>query len=861
MASKPTRKSSAKPAIAVAGDVCIDWLSVPVPRTNSGLMNWQLRDGRHMYAHRGGAWLTADFVAQAVGASARVLKPAREERDLESVAPEEIIHSMIMLRRGRRDRDKDEVPYWVATSFEGYAGPSYPKRPSVKRVTRDSTRVKLVLLDDAGNGFRDRRDTWPLALARGRRPLILYKVSRPLSEGGLWSRLKRFHLERTIAMLGADELRGEGASISRGLSWERTAAELILSLAREPRFAGLRSCPFIIITLGIEGAVLVECATGRIKGTHLWYLPNLTEGEQVQTDRGNMSGFGSAFAAAVAAALIRSANKKPWDLDRVGKALREGIHHGLVVMDRLLEQGFGKCEMKDAEGKTFLSPPRYPVVEIFTTESIAPPNICHVPLPTLSRDIPILRSWRILDLKRTAVFADLAADVVRRGVWKVFENVPLGRFGDLAVLDRTEIESYRGIRNLMREYLDNPRLKRPLCLAVFGAPGSGKSWGVTQVAKSLDKEGRTEKLTFNLSQWNGPEYLVNAFHRVRDQVIRGKVPLVFFDEFDSKLGPQKYGWVKYFLAPMQDGEFSDGLFTHDIGRAIFVFAGGTVATYEDFLAAVQGDPETSLLKLPDFASRLRGHVNIIGLDLPTDTHLVRRALVLRGLIVDKYKSLVDASGQIQIDDGVLRAFLEAPEYHHGARSLEAILEMSRLGGRTYFDPSLLPPEAQLNLHVDANHFMALLDYSPSLSPYIERIARDIHRFYVKSELDKKDGLGTPLHKIGDWPSLRDWSDLAETYKWSSREQAASYVPLLRAAGCSFAEGDPDPTFKLEDSELDRLARMEHNRWVAERRMKQPGHSALVPWEKLPQEQKDKDIRTVRMIPHFLGKVGLRVVRL
>src|SRR6266481_8367002 len=107
------------------------------------------------------------------------------------------------------------------------------------------------------------------------------------------------------------------------------------------------------------------------------------------------------------------------------------------------------------------------------------------------------------------------------------------------------------------------------------------------------------------------------------------------------------------------------------------------------------------------------------------------------MIVDKYKSLVDASGRIQIDDGVLRAFLEAPEYHHGARSLEAILEMSRLGGRTYFDPSLLPPEAQLNLHVDANHFMALVDYSPSLSPHIERIAREIHRFYVKSELAKE----------------------------------------------------------------------------------------------------------------------------
>jgi hypothetical protein len=55
--------------------------------------------------------------------------------------------------------------------------------------------------------------------------------------------------------------------------------------------------------------------------------------------------------------------------------------------------------------------------------------------------------------------------------------------------------------------------------------------------------------------------------------------------------------------------------------------------------------------------------------------------------------------------------------------------------------------------------------------------------------------------------------------------------------------------------------MEHERWMQERRLKQPDHPDLVPWEELKQEEKEKDIRTIKAIPEILGKVGLHVVRL
>jgi hypothetical protein len=85
----PKRKSVQTPCIVVAGDVCIDWLSIPVESLvpgpdSSQPMNWQLRGGRHMYARRGGAWLTADFVEAAVGDRAKVAKP-QPEPNLENV--------------------------------------------------------------------------------------------------------------------------------------------------------------------------------------------------------------------------------------------------------------------------------------------------------------------------------------------------------------------------------------------------------------------------------------------------------------------------------------------------------------------------------------------------------------------------------------------------------------------------------------------------------------------------------------------------------------------------------------------------------------------------------------------------------
>jgi hypothetical protein len=47
------------------------------------------------------------------------------------------------------------------------------------------------------------------------------------------------HAERTLLLLDVDDLRAEGAAISRRLSWERTVADIVRCLDHDPRFSHL----------------------------------------------------------------------------------------------------------------------------------------------------------------------------------------------------------------------------------------------------------------------------------------------------------------------------------------------------------------------------------------------------------------------------------------------------------------------------------------------------------------------------------------------------------------------------------------------------------------------------------------------
>ncbi|HUT32558.1 MAG TPA: RyR domain-containing protein [Planctomycetota bacterium] len=851
--SPPARQAGPEPRIVVAGDIAVDWLQWPMKPACLGTCederhpNWRLYTGFREAAEPGGALLLAQMVGDATGLP--VARP--RTRRLDRIPAEKILRSASVLKEyplSSARKDEGKKVYRIE-QFRGFCGPKLAN-PAPPAVQGDSPHAELVVLDDAGNGFRDCPAAWPQAFAAPEgSPLVVLKMSRPLTRSALLAEAVRRHGQRLVVVVRADDLREAGVDISRRLSWERTAQDLLWQLQLNSELDELKHCAHLVVRFGLEGALHTQWRGDGVEAA-LLYDPGAIEEDYDQRYPGKMQGLASAFVAALAAGLVGKT--------LAPEAIGQGIRNGLRAARRLLLRGFG--------GVT--GDPSYPRQGIFVPSGEADPFLADVSVPDPGPTGPACgHFWTILDEVTRDRLEGVARNVVERGREKdkSLSKVPVGCFGEMRTLDRAEIEGLQMIRNLMAEYLLNPKPKNPLCIAVFGPPGSGKSFAVTQVAESIAKD-RVEEITFNVAEFTSPQALAPAFHRVRDIALKGKVPLVFFDEFDSRLDGRKLGWLKYFLAPMQDGEFREGEAVHPIGKAIFVFAGGTSHSFQRFRGegAQKGFRNA---KGPDFLSRLRGYVNIVGANEASRTDslvLIRRAAFLRHILEKNAPQVFDSSGKALIDRGVLDAMLKVREYRHGVRSMLAIVQMSLLAGRRCFERADLPPAEQLELHVDARAFSRLALRHILFEGRIEDIARELHNRYLPPMQGERPA---------DDPTMQPWDKLPELYKESNRQVADQIPEKLQSIGCSFrpaGEGAPPP-FQLADREIERLAQMEHERYVEERKRagwvygperdeEKRTHPCIVPWDKLPEKEKEKDIASARAIPELLAKAGFGVCR-
>ncbi|MFG6515810.1 AAA family ATPase [Sulfitobacter sp. TB366] len=295
--------------------------------------------------------------------------------------------------------------------------------------------------------------------------------------------------------------------------------------------------------------------------------------------------------------------------------------------------------------------------------------------------------------------------------------------GKIKTISESEINSLRAIKRLLTSYLENTAHEsKPLAIAVFGPPGSGKSFTVKSIFKTLS--GFAETLTqdsfieCNLSGYRDPENLSSVFDAARDMRLSGKIPVIFFDEFDCDLSGSKFFWLKQFLSPIQDGTFTSSFGSHPIGKSIFVFAGGICSTFSKFQSELEKSynaGEKPSHKGRDFLSRLKGHIDVDGItpmddnDLPVDTapenyfnsadfrrYTFRRSIILRELLKEHAGTVFSGNDEARISDSVIRAFLSEPGYKHGVRSMEAIIRMSSIDRR--FSAECLPRKAQLLMH-------------------------------------------------------------------------------------------------------------------------------------------------------------------
>jgi hypothetical protein len=874
---------SERKIVVVSGDFTLDWNLARSRGSEARSGVWEPEVCSRLRWQRGGAGLLADLiegVAEQIRdhAAYEVRQPRTPRRTGKAadarLGPEDprFHHSYAawMAFPFTVDGSKKDTAWRVA----GFGGinrcPGTESAGDWARVVDDTAAAQLVVLDDADLGFRKQRELWPAALSEpGRRPWVLVKMTRPIAQGELWDHLCEHHADRLIVVMKVDDLRLSEVQISHELSWERTAQDLVWEVIYNTKLGGLAGCAHVVVSFNAAGAFLYSRDCKGERPCRLLFDPEVVEGMWERQFPGQMVGHTSCVTAGIAKELM---------LDSAAPNILRGIRSGLAAVRCLHREGYGGRGVSAAEVNL-----EFPIeaVAAAMTDEHSPFHETAVPMRVGSSYWTMLGDQHRNDLER------VATDLVLFGPGKVLEGVPLGRFGGLLTVDRQEIESLRSIGSLVNEYAAHPA-KRPLSIAVFGPPGSGKSFGIKQLALSL-MPGEIEAIEFNLSQFGSTGGLLSAFHQVRDIALGGRLPLVFWDEFDTDRDG-KFGWLRYVLAPMQDGEFQDGDLAHPIGKAIFVFAGGTSATLDRF-GDGHSELELSAAKVPDFLSRLKGYMNVLGPDSvgrDDPFYVLRRAILLRSMLT-RDAGHVLREGVVQIDSGVLRAMLLTSRYKHGARSMESIIAMSQLDGKIRFERSSLPTKAQLDLHVDGQDFMARVHQLELCGAILERLARAVHQVYCEKQTALGWKYGPQKSEAAkENPSLVEYDLLPEDEKEQNRGQVRDIPAKLAFAGRYMAPAREDePPLEFSGDVLEQLASMEHTRWMREkardgwryaRETDKPKklHCCLLPWHKgdlspyasfaealgsdeLPEDEKDKDRVAVREIATILNHAGYTIV--
>ena len=859
----------------------------------------------------GGARLLYQLIEKLVAASGTGTrtKYGFKQTDLKYLRPHLSAHALYGRQTGGTVKDPSKAKVWRVTNALGYGIPPLEADEPDLEPTPVPIPPRILVIDDGGAGFRSiaASKRWPFAVpVDQKRPpaeWIVLKMAKPLAQGDLWRTVSgQFDggsagfADRLITIVNAESLRFHETGISRGLSWEKTVREICEELESNVSVRPLRRSRHLLIVFRHEGVLWFDTGKPVEEGVRLIFDPSLCEGEWETTladPSGDVFGHLTVFTAFVAAELAR---RPEIDNDSFENALTAGIE----AMRTLRMVGH------EPDPNIKGSEPGFPysrLVALSTGQDSdqLKSQLTAIQVPRSDEQSVPGNDWTIIAHHERrhggshALFGTAIQVALKGSI--ALKKVPHASFGKLLSVDRDEMEALRALRRTIRRYV-NSRERKPLAVAVFGPPGSGKSFGVEEIAGEVFS-GKACILKFNLSQFSDPAELIGAFHQVRDKVLEGFVPVVFWDEFDSN----EYKWLQYFLAPLEDGKFQSGQITHAISRCVFVFAGGTSCDFEHFGPAPE--PRTNeehkalnrrykqsgirdadekrrtdfiLKKGPDFVSRLDAHFNVLGINQRhefdfekgkwdrTDTSDVgfpiRRALLIRSVL------RLDNKTWLQIEPALLAALLRVSKYRHSTRSLKKVVQLLQSAPGEPLRRANLPSRDLLARHIEDVDELDQIFAETELYRTDEnllRLAAAVNESYLRFV----------QHNPPD-PAYLQAFDKLDPWRKATNVAAAARLPeILALAGLRLVPGkataeEETAVRKQLEHHLEVLGEHEHMSWVnfhvqngwtysptrdnAKRR-----HNLLVSYDKLPNDQKPKDHQAIRTYPDLARLAGYKIV--
>jgi hypothetical protein len=887
----PSRKEPKLNTVLVGGDLIIDHHTYKGGRKKAA---WKKMVGTKIVSTLGGAHLTYSLIKQ-INPGANVdcwYDPELALNAIKAGHPENQAYAEWETARDGTRRFKRALGYGVVEDIK--------KSLDYERIHKSSLDNRdLLVIDDGALGFRHSSVTSEMPRYR----CCILKTNQPLLDGYLWKTLmNRERIDKLITLISIDELREYDIKVSKGISWEQTCLDLCYELVNHSLLKHLIKCKFLVVSMGAAGAVVVKNGSRKKAAEFgLAYDPGFLEGEWEAKESvdgiGRMSAFTAGFTHTMLYKDVRDLDKTT--ISDVIESAKTGIHY----LRKMVQMKTGwpvPAEGSDPEADdgSDLAPP----AESALSDAFIPSPYWYRPRNEYIKE----SSWSIffnnydrkLQLSETINnYTEntvlLAASWAARNGLKTLKHIPYLECRKLFTIDRHDIESLRNIRRLLSQYIASESAM-PFNLGVSGPPRSDRTFAVKQIVYSLFGKKEFEKrgvfFTFNLAQFSDKKDISRAFLLIRDQVMQGKLPFVFWDDIDSG----NFRWLRYLLSPMKDGLIQEKNSIRHTGQCIFIFTGSS--EHGKFLykpeepdaarvskKTLKRDRKSTKLfkasKVLDFRNNLDAslcvwgvnredgynadHENLIFEHQADLMYPVRRALYLRSGLGKKNNK------RLKMDPGLTMAFLKTDQYKHGARSMTRILEHFKRDSSN-ISRSELPSVKFMSGHVNFDEFMSIANSNRAGKLPVEDMAKAIHLTWLENE--NRMNSTSAVNQVYD--------TLPAALKFDHQLTAKRILNMLSNLGFRVVrKEDLRPTMMVEfkmryikdTNELEFLAQEEHKGWVKARRsagwrtgslrndyLKRDPH--LVKYKNLKSREKETARETIRHIPDYFEHLDYKIVR-
>jgi hypothetical protein len=678
------------------------------------------------------------------------------------------------------------------------------------------------------------------------RSFIIHTLDPTFEE---WKDLRReFNNEEKKAIWVAPVTEMNNGNLWMSCKWEKIRDDVTIYLQKDVTlWENDKWKHYIIILIATEGVLIFGPDTPK-KGIVL-LMPTEQPGAFSMRGYRKVIGENTVFISAIVDCIF---NNKPItiSLDNIIRASKRGLY----LKRRLIELGFIEHDKIDTSNTNLpfsdLKEFAEKLQKARFIEDCSNTDSQKVPIPPDYNILPgIFEILQFAEQKKRDTL-DYAYDIISLED-RYLDKMIVLQFENYITVSPQHAQNILRIAGQLEENILHEDTKIYSC-AIFGEPGSGKSFIAEEMIKVLKKKtGRniSEPITYNLTQFNEQKNLIDAFKKIQEHILKGEISVVIWDEFDTYYDNNKCGWLPSFLMPMQNSKFFDGTKTCDLGKCIFFFVGGIFNNEEEFIKWTK-EKHNEKLKGRDFHSRLDSGLTVPKIDVlvhksfcifnETNEARTWRALMIRQFL-KQYTTVTD------ISKGVLIYLLHVP-LQYGIRSLEKIIKNSELQHASTFEIKHLPPINTLKLHVK--------DKEGGEEEYID-VDKFLHRFLTTDQYEETLRLewrAKTKYTMGYFRLTVDPCENADNNTKSILDQLTSLrdqtftdkKEFLKAIN-NIKEIKPDP--KLTDESKSAILKCAYN---IKEELRSAGLSdEVIKWLSNKEEIIDKDIEGIEGKGYFL----------